>query len=332
MGLFFILLATAFAHNLKSVSMVEKIFLDPVAFAQSFENASPSAVNAVIDMVNDLIAEGNGKKADIIKAHEDAVAASAVALDALNVALDVLETATGERIEADDEVTRLKGVLQQKRSAEADALSIKNAAKTSLDNAQAWMDSEVTRVDAEKGSLEEVLQILADLPEGFRRRLLSSHGSLVPVGMIAAMASTDPDAVQEVVDLVQALIDAGKTSELMSLGIVIMHKLNLMIELVHGNMQFQKLLLHKMHWLQVKALLVSYLVSKLLKKLSMMIKQQSTMQQLLTKKKNKLSEKNKFLSLIMKMSNFTMSLKSWKDCYHNYYPTNINPMVFFLLF
>jgi len=210
MGLFFILLATAFAHNLKSVSMVEKIFLDPVAFAQSFENASPSAVNAVIDMVNDLIAEGNGKKADIIKAHEDAVAASAVALDALNVALDVLETATGERIEADDEVTRLKGVLQQKRSAEADALSIKNAAKTSLDNAQAWMDSEVTRVDAEKGSLEEVLQILADLPEGFRRRLLSSHGSLVPVGMIAAMASTDPDAVQEVVDLVQALIDAGE--------------------------------------------------------------------------------------------------------------------------
>jgi len=60
--LFFILLATAFAHNLKSVSMVEKIFLDPVAFAQSFENASPSAVNAVIDMVQDLIAEGNGKK------------------------------------------------------------------------------------------------------------------------------------------------------------------------------------------------------------------------------------------------------------------------------
>jgi hypothetical protein len=72
------------------------------------------------------------------------------------------------------------------------------------------MASEVTRVDAEKGSLEEVLQILADLPEGFRRRLLSSHGSLVPVGMIAAMASTDPDAVQEVVDLVQALIDAGE--------------------------------------------------------------------------------------------------------------------------
>jgi len=208
--LFFILLATAFAHNLKSVSMVEKIFLDPVAFAQSFENASPSAVNAVIDMVNDLIAEGNGKKADIIKAHEDAVAASATALDALNVALDVLETATGERIEADDEVTRLSGVLQQKQSAEADAVSNKNAAKRSLDNAQAWMDSEVTRVDAEKGSLEEVLQILADLPEGFRRRLLSSHGSLVPVGMIAAMTSTDPDAVQEVVDLVQALIDAGE--------------------------------------------------------------------------------------------------------------------------
>jgi len=190
--------------------MVEKIFLDPVAFAQSFENASPSAVNAVIDMVEDLIAEGNGKKAAIIKAHEDAVAASATALDALNVALDILETATGERIEADDEVTRLAGVLQQKQSAEADAVSNKNAAQTALNNAQAWMDSEVSRVDGEKAALEEVLQILADLPEGFRRRLLSSHGSLMPVGMIAAMSSTDPEAVQQVVDLVQALIDAGE--------------------------------------------------------------------------------------------------------------------------
>jgi len=208
--LFFILLATAFAHNLKSVSMVEKIFLDPVAFAQSFENASPSAVNAVIDMVQDLIAEGNGKKAGIIKDHEDAVVASAAALDALNVALDILETATGERIEADDEVTRLGTVLQQKQSAEHDAVVNKNSATTALNNAQAWMDSEVTRVDAEKASLEEVLQILADLPEGFRRRLLSSSGSLMPVGMIAAMSSTDPAAVKEVVDLVQALIDAGE--------------------------------------------------------------------------------------------------------------------------
>jgi len=208
--LFFILLATAFAHNLKSVSMVEKIFLDPVAFAQSFENASPSAVNAVIDMVEDLIAEGNGKKASIIQAHEDAVAASAVALDALNVALSILEVATGERLEADAEVERLQSVLQQKQSAESDAVGNKNAAKTALDNAQAWMDSEVARVDGEKASLEEVQEILANLPEGFRRRLLSSHGSLMPVAMIASMSSTDPNAVQEVVDLVQALIDAGE--------------------------------------------------------------------------------------------------------------------------
>merc|ERR1712228_1167624 len=113
-----------------------------------------------------------------------------------------------------------------------------------------------------------------------------------------------------------------------------LHKLNLMIEPAHGNMQFQKLLLHKMHWLQVKALLGSYLESKMLKKLSIMIKQQSTTLQLSTKKKNKLSEKNKFLSLIMKMSNFTMSSKSWKDYYlrNNYHPINIHQIGFFPLF
>merc|ERR1712037_335707 len=70
------------------------------------------------------------------------------------------------------------------------------------------MDTEVARVDGEKTALEEVLQILADLPTG--RRLLSAHGSLVPVGMIAAAAKSDPAAVAEVVGLVNDLIATGE--------------------------------------------------------------------------------------------------------------------------
>jgi len=68
--------------------------------------------------------------------------------------------------------------------------------------------TEVTRVDGEKTALEEVIQILGDLPEG--RRLLSTYGSLVPVAMVATAAKSDPAAVQEVVDLVNDLIAVGE--------------------------------------------------------------------------------------------------------------------------
>lgn len=188
--------------------MVEQMYLDPVAFAQSFENASPEAVRSVISMINDLIAEGAGKKSDLIQAHDDAVAAEADAASALAVALDELELATGNRIEGDDRVTAAKGTVQQKQSAEATATKIKTDRAADLASAQDWMDTEVARVDGEKTALEEVLQILGDLPEG--RRLLSTYGSLVPVAMVAAAAKSDPAAVQEVVDLVNDLIAAGE--------------------------------------------------------------------------------------------------------------------------
>jgi hypothetical protein len=206
--LLFLLFASISAHTLRSASMVEQMYLDPVAFAQSFENASPEAVRSVISMINDLIAEGAGKKTDLIAAHDNAVQATSDASGALDIALSELEYATGERIEGDDKVTAAKGTVAQKQSAEATATGIKADAKGALDAAQAWMDTEVARVDGEKTALEEVLEILGNLPEG--RRLLSTHGSLIPVGMIAAAAVSDPAAVAEVVGLVNDLIQAGE--------------------------------------------------------------------------------------------------------------------------
>lgn len=206
--LLFLLFATISAHTLRSASMVEQMYLDPVAFAQSFENASPEAVRSVISMINDLISEGAGKKSDLIQAHADAVAAEDAAASALDIALDELELATGNRIEGDDRVTAANRTLQQKKSAEATATNIKSARAADLASAQDWMDTEVARVDGEKAALEEVLQILGDLPEG--RRLLSTYGSLVPVAMVATAAKSDPAAVKEVVDLVNDLITAGE--------------------------------------------------------------------------------------------------------------------------
>jgi len=149
-----------------------------------------------------------GKKSDLIQAHDDAVAAKAAAASALADSLDALELATGNRIHGDENVAAAEATLSQKQGAEATASTAKNDAQSALDAAEDWMNTEVTRVDGEKTALEEVLDILGNLPEG--RRLLSTYGSLVPVGMVATAAKSDPAAVKEVVDLVNALIEAGE--------------------------------------------------------------------------------------------------------------------------
>jgi len=207
--IFHILFATVSAHSLKSYSLVESLFQDPKAFAATFEKANPEAVQSVIDLVNDLIAEGQDKKANIIAEHEDAIVATTDAKSELAVALDELETAAGERVEADEEVVRLQGVLVQKQTAESDASAAKVAATGVLTDSQNWMDSEVTRVDKEKASLEEVKDILAQLPSGFRR-LLSASSSLLPLGMLSSMSKTDPEAVAQLVGLVDDLVAAGE--------------------------------------------------------------------------------------------------------------------------
>jgi len=188
--------------------MVEQMYLDPVAFAQSFENANPDAVRSVISMVEDLIAVGEGKKNDYIKAEKDAVAAKDQAAAAEEEALHQLEGATGLRIAGDKKVSAAENTLGARKGAESTAVTDKNNAIAEFDEADSWMDKEVARVNREKIALEEVIQILGDLPEG--RRLLSTFGSLIPMGMIANADKSDPDAVQEVVELVNDLIDAGE--------------------------------------------------------------------------------------------------------------------------
>jgi len=207
--IFHILFATVSAHSLKSYSLVESLFQDPKAFAATFEKANPEAVQSVIDLVNDLIAEGQDKKANIIAEHEDAIVATNDAKEELAVALNELETATGERIECDDEVVRLQGVLAQKQKDESEASAAKVQSSGVLTDAQNWMDSEVARVDKEKASLEEVKDILSQLPSGFRR-LLSSSSSLLPLGMLSSISKTDPEAVAQLVALVDELVAAGE--------------------------------------------------------------------------------------------------------------------------
>jgi len=192
--------------------MVDRMFQDPAAFAATFQNANPAAVQSVIDLVSDLIAEGQDKKANIIADHETAVEATATAVAELATALYELETAVGERLEADQEVTRLQDVLAQKQEEETAASAAKVAANGVLKDAQSWMDNEITRINSEKASLEEVLSILAALPptDFLSRKLLKASNILAPLGMLSSLSTTDPAAVAQVVALVEDLIGAGE--------------------------------------------------------------------------------------------------------------------------
>merc|ERR1719228_199902 len=176
-----------------------------------FQNADPAAVQSVINLVKDLIAEGQTKKQNIIAVHEAAVEATEAAEGELAVALDELEMAAGERVEADDEVKRLNGVLSQRQQEESAASEAKAASAESLKDAQEWMDNEVSRINGEKTSLEEVLSILDALPANFlNRKLLKVSNVLSPLGMLSSLSTTDPAVVAEVVDLVNNLITVGE--------------------------------------------------------------------------------------------------------------------------
>jgi len=210
--IFHLLFATISGHSLKSFSLVEKLFQDPVAFASTFEKANPEAVHSVLDLVYSLIAEGQDKKATIIAEHEDAIVATADRAAELATALYELEDAAGERVESDEEVDRLKDVLAELVAAEKAASDAKSVCSGVLDDAQLWMTAEVERVDSERVSLEEVNDILASLPSS--RRLLSNLPStLIPLGMLS-LAKTDPSIVAELVELVKELIAAGETVRL----------------------------------------------------------------------------------------------------------------------
>jgi len=197
-------------------SIFNEVIKDPVSFAQTFSQVNPDQVKEIIHIIEGLISDGQTKKSDIINTHEEAVSVLKGATQDLNDALWVYETARGERLEADIEVAKLENVLAAKEDEERAASDKKDFATAELNTAQAFMDSEVARINGEKAIFEQVIDILGNLPESliegsdsFQNQNIPSHLAPIVPALIQA-ARANPGAVSKVIKLVEDLIAAGE--------------------------------------------------------------------------------------------------------------------------
>lgn len=195
-------------------SIYEQAIKDPVSFAQIFSKVNPDQVREVIGIVNGLIEDGQTKKQNIISDHQTAVEVLSEREKSLEKARDVYETARGERLLADAQVARMKNLLDIRQNEEAAASDEKDFATSELKSAQDWMDTEVSRVNSEKDTLEEVIEILKTLPKSFvegevELPTLSSHLAPIVPSLIEAVKA-NPEAVAQVIKLVEDLITAGE--------------------------------------------------------------------------------------------------------------------------
>lgn len=196
-------------------SVINQAITDPMVFAQSFSSASPQQINNVIDIINGLIDDGKAKNKSIVDAYNAALTAQGTAQQNERDALKAFEKARGERKVMSGVVNKTKLVLAANEQAQKSALTARDLATQKKDEAQAWMEKEEKRINKEKNILEGVIVTLNQLPRsliGSERNLLSLQSHLAPImpALIAA-AKVNPKTLAKVVEMVQALIDAGET-------------------------------------------------------------------------------------------------------------------------
>jgi len=198
MFLISLLLATVSSISLDKSSMMTKLFQNPRAFADTFQNAKPSEINAVIEMIVGLIAAGNKEKETAIAAFNDAEAAFDDADLAETTAMKAEWQLVGHYNVTKETVQNQQLVLANDEQLEASLLMKLNGLKKVQEDAQLDFDMGIQQIDAEKDQLEGIKKILKKMAgKTDRRRLL-------------AMVKIDPDALEAVSGIVEGLLMNGE--------------------------------------------------------------------------------------------------------------------------
>jgi len=144
-----------------------RLLSSPSAFLTILANqglqVDPDALNAVLDSVNTLIAEGEALRAAANDAVSDATAFQAVKSSEYDasIAAHVSSTETLEAAVAEQEM--YQGVVNEATDVHNAATETKNAADASEASLDAFRISEIERVDSETADFQEVKKLLEDL-------------------------------------------------------------------------------------------------------------------------------------------------------------------------
>jgi len=169
---------------------------DPQLFVSAFENADKDTIQKMINMVNDLLEQGEADEEAAVKAHGEAKAKNDDDKELLATATAEFKKAASDLTKAQARETYLKGL----RTTQYWALE---AAKKELARAtnrhQSAVDYQTVtenRVAEEKQALEDAKLLLAQTKSGGRRLLSATEA--------------DPAAVDKVITEIDALIAAGE--------------------------------------------------------------------------------------------------------------------------
>jgi len=188
------------------------MFRDPAAFVAGLADANPATIKKMEDMVNDLIVAGQAEKTARIDEYNTAV-------DEHNTATAEFDASvTAEQVAAGNAAVQTS-IWEDATDAEAEAAdiltdrtNIMNAAQSAFDLADSFMNSEIIRIGEERVYLDKVVPLLESLLPG----VSLIEGKLTVVDYIVSgrsllgMDMAAPEAVQRIVDKVNALIGAGE--------------------------------------------------------------------------------------------------------------------------
>lgn len=174
-----------------------QIFKDPNAFAATFQNADPEQIRAVIAMIDGLIETGNEELNAAIADWETKNQTWFDAASALEQAKADDEFALGDQHLAEDAVAEWENKVSVAASAESDAEASKNSASTGQSDAQADFDAQQAQHDKEIEALENALEVVEQMRNPARRRLLSK-------------VKINPESLEDIADIINDLIQKSR--------------------------------------------------------------------------------------------------------------------------
>jgi len=197
-----LLLVTVASISVDKSSMMTKIFQNPQAFVATFHDANPDQINAVIEMIDGLIATATEEKELAESEFDKAEAASIAADTAEKEALEAEWEAVGHWNNSKQAVLDQELIVKSKKDAEELLQESKSAASTLHEEAKLDFDMGTEVINLEQAKLEEIRAVLKEMAEKAtdiqtRRRLL-------------ALVKIDPDKIDEVDAIILDLIEKGE--------------------------------------------------------------------------------------------------------------------------
>lgn len=148
----------------KLLSRTTTLFTHP-SFIASLSQADPAALRQVLDIVLNLLQEGEDDRNYAIGEYNDRVSEAATAAQNLVDAEAAQATAEQELEDAIELTAEKTEIAQGKSAVEVEKRAIRDAKQDKLDTQIAFTNREIARIDDEKDALEDTLKLPEQLKD-----------------------------------------------------------------------------------------------------------------------------------------------------------------------